>query len=190
MSVLLTLSSKDKSLTFHKINHFGHLYLESNSFGHYPTLMIISVDSNKNWYENRKLCFCTELSFQYKWFVKLAHYRTCFSNTCVQFVVLSTITRECDSKVLKLLRLLESNPFVWKEHWTGCLDKHMISFLAVLIFIPSSKQASENRSSAYWRSPSSLTMQGHLQIAGAEHYTFQMWHHYWRNYLSLSCPCI
>ena len=41
---------------------------------------------------------CTQLSFQYNWSVKLAHYCTYFYNTCVQFVVLFTITRECDSK--------------------------------------------------------------------------------------------
>ena len=42
--------------------------------------------------------------------------------------------------------------FAWKEHWTECLDMHMISVLAILIFIPASKHALANRSSAYWRS--------------------------------------
>ena len=41
--------------------------------------------------------------------------------------------------------------FVWKEHWTGSLDNYIISVLAVLIFIPASKHASENQSSACWR---------------------------------------
>ena len=51
----------------------------------------------------------------------------------------------------------------------------MISVFVVLIFIPASKHASENRSSTYW-GPfcSSLTMQGHLETAGAKHYTPQM----------------
>ena len=43
-------------------------------------------------------------------------------------------------------------PFVWKKYWTGCLNKHITSVLAVLLFIPTSKHASEDRSSAYWRS--------------------------------------
>ena len=34
------------------------------------------------------LNFCTQLLFQYKCLVKLAHYCTCFSNTCIQFVAL------------------------------------------------------------------------------------------------------
>ena len=90
--------------------------------------------------------------------IKLAHYCTYFSNTCIQFVVLSTITRECDSKILKLFRRLESCvcqstlTICFEKHWTGCLDKHIISVLALLIFISGSKHASENRSSAYWRS--------------------------------------
>ena len=47
---------------------------------------------------------------------------------------------------------LRVTPFVWREQRTGCYDKHMISVLTVLSFISASKLASENRSSAYWRS--------------------------------------
>ena len=69
--------------------------------------MTIDEDSNKNLSENRKFCFCTQLLLQYNRSVKLVHYFTCFFNTGVQFVVLSTIIRERDSKILKLLRLLQ-----------------------------------------------------------------------------------
>ena len=111
--------------------------------------MTIGEDRNKNWSKNRKLCFCTQLSFQYNWSVELAHYCTCFSNTCVQFVVLSTFTQKYDSKILKLLRPMESY-FICLER---TLDRvpYNLSF-SCANFHASIQDTSENRSSAYWRS--------------------------------------
>ena len=83
---------------------------------------------------------------------KAGHYCTCFSNTCVHFFVLFAITRDFDFKILKRSRLLESYSIFCKEHWKGCLEKHIISVLAVLIFISASKHASKNQSSSYSRS--------------------------------------
>ena len=110
--------------------HFSRLYSGSHSFGHYPTHVIIGENRNENRSENRKLCFHRELSFQYNRSVKLAHYCTCFSNTGVQFVVQSTVIRECDYKILKLLRLLESDiclkRTLYRVSWLGFI--HNFSF--------------------------------------------------------------
>ena len=56
MSVLLTLSSRDKPQNFPQETHFGRLYSGSHSFGQCPTLMTIGKDRNKNRSENKKLC--------------------------------------------------------------------------------------------------------------------------------------
>ena len=147
MSVLLTLSSKDKPLTFYG-NPFRRPVLGNSLF---RTLLNTRIGTKTN-LKIESFGSCTQLSFQYNQSAKLAHHCTCFFNTCVQFVVLSTITRECNSKIIKLLCLLRSYFIVSKEHWIECLDIHLILVLAVLILFPVSKHASENRSSAYWRS--------------------------------------
>ena len=66
-------------------------------------------------------------------------------------------------------------PFVWKEHWKRFLDMHVISVLAVLAFIPASKMR-QKTDQMYIGDHFflSLTMRGHLQTAGVEHYTPQM----------------
>ena len=65
--------------------------------------------------------------------------------------------------------------FFGKNTEQGCLDMHIISVLAVLIFISASKHASENRSNAYWKLLLiELAMQSHLQTAGVKHYTPKM----------------
>ena len=40
----------------------------------------------------------------------------------------------------------------WREHWFGCLDRHVVSVWVVLIFIPVKHHESENLSRAFWRS--------------------------------------
>ena len=66
-------------------------------------------------------------------------------------------------------------PFVWKEHWIGCRDKHIISVLTVLIFNPASKQRQKTDQVHIGDDFClSLTIQGNLQTADAEHYTAQM----------------
>ena len=42
-------------------------------------------------------------------------------------------------------------PSIWREHYFGCLDRHMISVFVVLIFNPATEHASKNLSRACWR---------------------------------------
>ena len=42
-------------------------------------------------------------------------------------------------------------PPIWREHCFGCLDRHMVSVIVVLIFITATEHVSENLSRACWR---------------------------------------
>ena len=73
-------------------SHFGRLHSRLHSFGHYPRLMPIGENGNKDRAKYSKFCLLRQLSLHDNWTMQSMPYSTCFADSDVHFFILCPVS--------------------------------------------------------------------------------------------------
>ena len=85
--------------------HFGRLYQGSYSFSHDLKFMTIGEGRNVDWLVDRDFCLLAQLSLHHNRPIQQPHSCSCCTDPLVNLVLHRSLTREQNSKILKLLQL-------------------------------------------------------------------------------------